>query len=128
MSTSASTQISFEVIGQCRKILLELKQDLLNRAKLSVESFGATERSGDEIDQTVAQLAEHAFLVNQERIRSQILEIEYALGRIEQGRFGICEETDETIEIERLLAIPWTRLSIEGAEIREAMKSKFMRL
>ena len=44
---------------------------------------------------------------------------------MEQGIFGICEETEEQIEIERLLALPWTRLSIEGAEIREAVRKRF---
>ena len=50
-----------------------------------------------------------------------------ALARIEQGTFGVCEETEEVIESERLLAIPWTRLSIEGAEIREAVSRRFAR-
>ena len=53
------------------------------------------------------------------------MEIEFALARIEQGTYGICEETEEPIEVERLLAIPWTRLSIEGAEIREVMTKKY---
>ncbi|RYZ88543.1 MAG: TraR/DksA family transcriptional regulator, partial [Proteobacteria bacterium] len=62
-----------------------------------------------------------------ERMHSQLLEIEYALSRIENGTYGICEETDEAIEVARLFAIPWTRLSIEGAELQEAMLRKFAR-
>jgi DnaK suppressor protein len=46
-------------------------------------------------------------------------EIESALQRIESGTYGICEETGEPIEKDRLLAIPWTRLSLEGALTRE---------
>ena len=60
-------------------------------------------------------------------MRNQLLEIEMALARIEQGTFGFCEETEEPIESERLLAIPWTRLSIEGAEMREAVGRKYAR-
>jgi DnaK suppressor protein len=55
------------------------------------------------------------------------LEIESALARIERGSYGVCEETDEPIEIERLRAIPWTRLSIEGSEIREALSRRYVR-
>ncbi len=55
------------------------------------------------------------------------MEIEGALGRIEKGLYGVCEETEEIIEAERLLAIPWTRLSIEGAEIRESLGKKYAR-
>jgi DnaK suppressor protein len=46
---------------------------------------------------------------------------------MESGAYGICEETEEMIENERLLAIPWTRLSIEGAEIRESLKKRYAR-
>ena len=66
-------------------------------------------------------------LTVQERIRNQLFEIDMALGRIERGVFGICEETFEKIETERLLAIPFTRLSIEGAEIREAVSQRYLR-
>lgn len=122
-----SQVISKEFIQECRQTLLKLKMDLLNRVKNAQVQFVLQEKSGDEIDQTVAQLEENSFLINQERLRAQILEIEFALGRIDQGTFGICEETEELIEIERLRAIPWTRLSIEGAEIREAMNRRYAR-
>ena len=56
-----------------------------------------------------------------------VIEIESALARIENGSFGICEETEEVIEPERLRAIPWTRLSIEGAEIRESITKRYAR-
>ena len=72
-------------------------------------------------------LTEAEFLNRHERMRNQLMEIEAALGRIENGSFGVCEETEEAIEPERLRAIPWTRLSIEGAEIRESMNKRFAR-
>ena len=81
--------------------------------------------SGDEIDQAVAQGAENIFVLHQDRMRMQLFEIECALKRIHEGRFGICEETEELIEEKRLRALPHTRLSIEGAELREAMKKKY---
>lgn len=117
--------INQNIIEQCRSSLIQLKREVLNRFQYAQKEFTFTERSGDEIDQTVALLEENSFLINQERLRNQLLEIEFALARIEQGKFGICEETEEPIETERLLAIPWTRLSIEGAEIREAMTKKY---
>ncbi len=120
--------ISEETKQACKRKLVLMKQEILNRFRTARQNFNQTEHSrGDEIDQTVAQQEEHSFLVNQERLRNQLLEIEMALSRIEQGNFGICEETEELIETERLLAIPWTRLSIEGAELREAMQRKFAR-
>lgn len=118
--------LSNDVVTECKKRLLQMKQELLNRARVGRAEFALNDKSsGDEIDQSVAFLTEHNFLVNQDRIRHQLLEIESALGRIERGEFGICEETFEAIEIDRLLAIPYTRLSIEGAEIRDSIRKRF---
>ena len=119
-------QLSIDIVTECRKRLLQMKQELLNRARAGRAEFALNDKSsGDEIDQSVAFLHEHNFLVNQDRIRQQLLEIEFALGRIERGEFGICEVTYEGSETDRLLAIPYTRLSIEGAEIRESIQKRF---
>jgi DnaK suppressor protein len=121
--------VDSQTLQECRKKLLLKRAELMNRFQSSKIQFIESERGsgGDEIDQTVQQLEEHTFLVNQDRLRLQLIEIEMALSRIENGTYGICEETDEPIEIDRLLAVPWTRLSIEGAEIREAMSKKYAR-
>lgn len=114
--------IDQSVLRVCRERLLEAKSDLLNRFQSHMRDFRERDNSGggDEADQTNAILAENQLYAAQRRLRTQILEVESALARIERGTFGICEETEEPIEKERLLAIPWTRLSIEGAEIRES--------
>lgn len=115
-----------DLFKTCKQKLLKMKAELLNRAKQAATDFNQIDKaSGDEIDQSSAHQEEHTFLVNQNRIKTQLLEIEQALARIENGTYGVCEETEEKIESERLLAIPWTRLSIEGAEIREAAQKKY---
>lgn len=116
--------ISRKIIESCKKKLLTAKADLLNRYQNHFSDLRERQTGGDEADQTVSILAENQLFVVQQRLRSQLSEIESALARIERGTFGICEETDEPIEPERLLAIPWTRLSIEGAEMRESASSK----
>lgn len=120
--------ISEKLVTECRAKLLQTKQDILNRVKEARSNLDQNEeKGGDEGDQTVRVLAEQEFLNMHERLRSQLMEIESALARIENGSFGFCEETDEEIEPERLRAIPWTRLSIEGAEIRESMNKRYAR-
>lgn len=112
--------ITKKVVQECKAKLLVAKADLLNRFQSHFADFRTRETGGDEADQTMSILAENQLFAAQQRLRSQLIEIESALARIERGTFGICEETEEPIEPERLLAIPWTRLSIEGAEIRES--------
>lgn len=125
---ASRASLSDQFIRECRARLVEMKANLLNRARVAAREFETLDRGGgDEGDMTMALLAENDFLSAQERTKEQLVEIEHALARIERGVYGICEETDEPIEPERLRALPWTRLSIEGAEIREAMGRRFAR-
>ena len=119
--------VETKLLGECKRRLLAAKMDILNRVKDTRKELHFEDKGGDEADQTVRVLAEAETLTLHERLRSQLLEIELALSRIEGGTYGICEETEEQIEHDRLLAIPWTRLSIEGAEIRESVKKRYAR-
>lgn len=125
--TGSKGPITAVIVAECRQKLLDKKQQILNQSASLRAEFQSRDRSGDEGDQSVEVLAEHQFFSTQERLHGQLLEIEYALARIETGQFGICEETEEWIELERLRAIPWTRLSIEGAEMRETLQKRFAR-
>jgi DnaK suppressor protein len=121
--------LSRDLVEKCKAKLIAAKADILNRVRESRADLYNSEdaKGGDEGDQTLRALAESEFLSMHERLRKQLMEIESALARIDKGLYGICEETEEQIEPDRLLAIPWTRLSIEGAEIRESIGKKFAR-
>lgn len=120
-------KIAERIVQQCKQKLLDSKSEILNRVRSSRQELVSDEKGGDEADQTIRLLVESETLSLQERLRNQLLEIEQALARIHKGSYGVCEETEELIEEERLLAIPWTRLSIEGAEIREAVGKRYAR-
>ena len=122
-------QLTKTLIEKCKKQLLESKSDILNRVKEVQQGLNNSEdgKSGDEGDQTNKALAESELMALNERLRNQLVEIEFALARIDNGSYGICEETEEAIEPDRLVAIPWTRLSIEGAEIRESVNKRYAR-
>ena len=120
-------KLTDKLVKECKEKLLKTKMDLLNRVKEAREKLDLGEKGGDEADQTMRLLAEQEMLNLNDRLRSQLFEIESALSRIESGAFGQCEETEEPIEVERLKAIPWTRLSIEGAEIRESIDRRYAR-
>jgi DnaK suppressor protein len=122
MEAKVATNGVFDI---CKLKLLTFKADLLNQIQSANDNFILVDKShGDESDLALAHQEEHQFLITQNRIKSQVLEIELALSRMEQGTYGFCEVTDEPIETDRLLAIPWTRYSIEGAEIQETLVKK----
>ncbi len=117
-----------ELITECKKKLLSKKQDLLEILSNLKTELLSRDNGGDEIDQSLGISAENRSLSIQNKYRATLVEIEAALGRIEQGAFGSCDETNDPIEEERLLIIPWTRLSIEGAEIRESFLKRYRSL
>ena len=102
--------------------LIEKKAELSNRPFASKHALShlGKEKGGDQADQ-VNRLQEEAKYTGQMQRDLLLLEkVLQALERIENGRYGICEQTEEVIELRRLESIPWTTLSIEGAEIAES--------
>lgn len=113
------SHLSPTFLTECKQRLINLKAELLNQIFETRQDFQARETGGDEIDQSTAMIHEAQMMSAQTRQRIRLMEIEAALSRIQTGDYGFCEETDEPIEPARLLALPWTRLSLEGAERRE---------
>ncbi len=109
---------AFSVVESCKKKLLSYKQDLLNSLSHSPPDYSA-EPTGDFGDQNMRTQKENEWIALQSRFRAQLFEIEAALSRIDNGSYGTCEETGGPIEPRRLLTIPWTRVSVEGAISRE---------
>jgi DnaK suppressor protein len=116
-----------EVVEICKGKLLKTKEDLLSLRRSTAVEITVPDSGGDEADQSVRCINEARTVELNERIRIQIYEIDLALHRIIEGTYGFCEETGEAIEVERLMAIPWTRLSIEGAEMRENISKRYAR-
>lgn len=116
-----------KLLAECKEKLIEAKSDLLNRLVEIKRNFilNSEDKGGDEADQTQRILMEKQNLSNHQRLIQMLVDIEHALRKIETGSFGICEETEEPIEEARLISLPWTRLSIEGAELREAKQNIF---
>jgi DnaK suppressor protein len=51
-----------------------------------------------------------------ERERRELKEIEFALGRIKAGEYGVCEGCGSSIRKPRLQALPWARFCLACAE------------
>ena len=57
-----------------------------------------------------------------ERQQKYLEEIDEALQRIEDGVYGICKVTGETIAVERLEEVPVAKYSVKGKEMLERRK------
>ena len=106
--------------------LIERKEELSNRPFVSKNALSqlGKEKGGDQADQVNRLQEEARYTERMQRDWLLLEKVLQALERMENGRYGICEQTEETIELKRLNSIPWTTLSIEGAEIAESENLK----
>lgn len=107
---------------RCKEKLLDIKKKHLEVLE-GLSGDLVIEATGDVGDQARKLQEETISLARREKLAQELNEIERALDRMDHETYGVCEETGAPIEEKRLEAIPWTTLSLEGAEIRE-MESK----
>lgn len=113
-----------KLFDECKFKLLKVREETLNGLRALDPSL-STEMVGDEADLASAHISQTQALNQRDKLLFKMKEIDDALGRLETGSYGICEETGDDIEEKRLLAIPWTRLSLEGAEVREREQKRY---
>ncbi len=94
-----------QILREGRETLQVLHDDTSQHADI-------TDRATSEIDKSIELRA-------RDRQRKLISKIDSALGRIEDGSYGYCEETGEPIGLKRLEARPVATFSLEAQERHE---------
>jgi RNA polymerase-binding transcription factor len=94
-----------EIQRQTRETLAILHEDSTQHADLADRATSETDRATE--------------LRTRDRQRKLIAKIDAALGRIEDGSYGYCEDTGEPIGLKRLDARPIATLSVEAQERHE---------
>jgi len=114
-------------LEKLRKSLLEMRAQLLNRsARVAKDALALNpDDLADETDHAAAVIQQNISLDVQKRDRFLLKEIEHALAKFENGMYGVCEDSEEPIDEARLEAQPWTRYSVEAAELREKRAKRF---
>jgi len=107
----SKADLSTDQIQELRGRLTSKRQELTDLVK------SLSEVTGTKHDCEILDVADSASL-NEMRVRAAILisqhsetltEIDAALDRMKQDRYGVSEATGEPIDYERLLVIPWAR-------------------
>ncbi|MCO4793214.1 MAG: TraR/DksA family transcriptional regulator [Bacteriovoracaceae bacterium] len=107
--------------------LLDLKNEILNQiAEHGNEEFHVEkDQTTEDGDQAQAYQDQSVAFGLREREYQRLRDIDIALAKVEDGTYGICEETDEPIGKKRLEKMPWAKLSIEAAEEIEKQLGNF---
>ena len=105
--------------------LQQMEQELLQNADETTEHLRETVIVPDPADRATIE-EEHALeLRTRDRERKLLKKVQQALGRIDSGEYGYCEETGDPIGIPRLLARPTATLSLEAQQRREIKQKMF---
>ena len=103
-----------------RSDIIQETKDTLNNLQKEVVNFSdLADRASSETDRSLELRA-------RDRQRKLISKIDEALSRIDEGSYGYCEETGESIGLKRLIARPIATLSIDSQE-RHERKEKVYR-
>lgn len=99
-------------------MLKQMRKELLKDVTRSIkeESDHLRFNVGDFYDHASEERQRELALTLSNRERNKLSLIDDALKRIENGEYGFCEVTGEKIGEERLMALPFTTLSIEAQE------------
>ncbi len=103
-----------------RRKLLAWREDILRESR---ETLGVLQRENenhpDVADRASSETDRAIELRARDRQRKLIAKIDAALGRLDDGSYGYCEETGEPIGLKRLDARPIATLSVEAQERHE---------
>jgi DnaK suppressor protein len=97
-----------ELLRESEETLQELQQGGMQEADIADRASAETDRSLE--------------LRTRDRERKLISKIDAALGRIEDGSYGYCEETGDPIGVRRLEARPIATMSLEAQERHERLE------
>lgn len=112
-----------ERLEQYRQSLIEQMQRLLSEAGKTVGGMAREEgraHVADPTDRAAVESDRNFQLRIRDRERKLIAKIQQALGRIDDGSFGLCESCGAEISEERLQARPVTTLCIDCKSEEEA--------
>ena len=109
-----------------RQKLNSWREDLLRESSATLQYLQEESVNAPDIADRASMEAERSVeLRTRDRARKLISKIDDALGRLEDGSYGYCVETEEPIGIRRLEARPIATLSLEAQERHERMERTY---
>jgi DnaK suppressor protein len=109
-----------------KELLVQQRTEILNKTNsFKAESAMEGTGQGDEGDLAVSELSLSLSLRLQEREAQLLQKVDRALAKIDEGSFGLCEQCEEPLHINRLKARPVASLCISCKEEQESRERVF---
>ncbi|KHE91538.1 MAG: TraR/DksA family transcriptional regulator [Candidatus Scalindua rubra] len=113
--------MSKKFINQLMERLKDRRQYLLGEVKQRLKDFknSGTDRLSDTADIASNMIDDESVMSIAQGEAKEIEQIDYALNKIKNGKYGNCENCGKSINKERLMAIPFVSLCIKCKEDEE---------
>jgi DnaK suppressor protein len=114
--------LSKKDLAALRQTLASKRAELLEAHDRNLDAgrHSDDDRHADPMDAATRSLEEVELLGLAAHERALLSEIDRAIGKLDQGTYGLSELSGHPISVERLRAVPWARLTAEEEEQRAA--------
>ena len=116
--------LSSEQLDELRQALLHEREQLVARQVSEDAEASPEQELGDVLDKATEEARRRTALRRRMHHDGRLRQVEAALRRMEQGSYGLCEETDEPIPFPRLRAEPTTRYTVAALELLEDERAR----
>lgn len=121
----ADHQLTGAQLTELRRALLDKRRELVAKLDRALPRLaGGAEAEAEEMDQVQAGAELDETARRGARDSDLLDEIERALSKLDDGRYGVSELSGEAIGYERLRAMPWARLTAREQEAEERERSE----
>lgn len=108
-------------LKQAKDRLLEMKNQVTSGIRADLKEGREIQKDDgmDTYDVATEERDREIHMIISDRDRQKLVAIEEALERLDEGSYGICDSCEEEIPVERLKAMPFTRLCVQCQSERE---------
>ena len=103
------------------KVLEAKRNELLNA--VSDRDEIRIENAAEEFDRLQQQLNREVAIRNLDRESRLLKDVQAALGRVQEGTFGVCLRCEEDIPEKRLKALPWAAYCVACQEVVDRLRA-----
>jgi DnaK suppressor protein len=124
VSCGGTVTLTDSQLRELRAGLVAERERLLGRAREVVEVDARELEPGDRQDIAQTETTRAAVVSLSRQDQARLREVEDALARMDDGSYGVCEESGEPIPFGRLAAEPTARYTLEAQELLERERER----
>ena len=115
MDRSAEFDELRRILTERRRVLLETRES----EQGELRALQSQDRDPEYEESAQVKVADDVLTSLSETARREVMQIDAALGRVDEGEYGECVDCGQEIPVERLRALPFTLRCQEDEEQRE---------